>query len=104
MVTLDGGKDYRRSSEEEPQEKWFTLDQDGFEESWDSVQGKERQSDLPRHTITSVHFVLTEFRAKGFGCIWTKGGCYSNQRQCSSIHIRRAMRGGQSILHTFSSR
>ena len=47
VVTLDGGKDYRRSSEEEPQEKWFSLDQDGFEESWASVEGKEGVSSPP---------------------------------------------------------
>lgn len=44
VVTLDGGKDYRRTSEEEPQEKWFTLDHEGFETAWDGMAGREGKS------------------------------------------------------------
>lgn len=49
VVTLDGGRDYRRSSEEEPQEKWFTLerDGDGFEAAWSQLGGREGQSRRP---------------------------------------------------------
>lgn len=48
VVTLDGGKDYRRSSEEEPQEKWFTLKQEdqGFETAWGRMGGQEGMSYL----------------------------------------------------------
>jgi len=41
VVTLDGGKDYRRSSEEEPQEKWFELSEEGFDKAWAEVPGVE---------------------------------------------------------------
>jgi len=41
LVTLDGGKDYRRSSEEEPQAKWFGLGDEGFDAAWAEVPGAE---------------------------------------------------------------
>jgi protein AFG1 len=44
LVTLDGGKDYRRSSEEEPQAKWFQLSESGFDEAWAEVPGTEGES------------------------------------------------------------
>lgn len=70
VVTLDGGKDYRRSSEEEPQEKWFTLDQQGFEDSWGQVPGKEGKS-----SPCCLNEGLTGNRVEISGGVWTTGGC-----------------------------
>lgn len=44
VVTLDGGKDYRRSSEGEPQAKWFEADDGAFDEVWSQQSGKEGES------------------------------------------------------------
>jgi protein AFG1 len=41
VVTLDGGKDYRRSSEEEPQAKWFMDADPGFDATWAERPGVE---------------------------------------------------------------
>lgn len=51
VVTLDSGKDYRRSSEEEPQAKWFLQSDPGFDTTWAEQAGKEGQSDISHDTI-----------------------------------------------------
>lgn len=46
VVTLDGGKDYRRTSEAEPQEKWFEAADPGFDELWATQPGAQGMSPL----------------------------------------------------------
>lgn len=60
VVTLDGGRDYRRSSEEEPQEKWFTTEQEdhGFEAAWQGVLGQEGM--LPLRNLSQSNDVETD--------------------------------------------
>jgi protein AFG1 len=41
VVTLDGGKDYRRTTEMEPQEKWFEAGDAAFDDVWSLQAGKE---------------------------------------------------------------
>jgi predicted ATPase len=61
VVTLDGGLDYRRSSELEPQAKWFEGDDVGFDTTWEGYPGQQGTSFMRPASCTD----LTETRELG---------------------------------------